>query len=151
MEYKGTNIRFIDLENELTFEAGDLGRQLYVSYAERFAASMEQESKQTDESIIIKGLNNVGNILSVLKPSWQIEVLALITTLDDKEYSMAEYDERIAFWKSVPLSFSKQVSEEVKKFIDFFTGAITDDLNTLTGKKQETKSTPKIYSKKASR
>jgi hypothetical protein len=106
-------VRFIDIENELDFEGGNYGTQLYMDYVKNLSEFIKN-AKDADV------INSVNNIISIMPVSRQVEFLALMTSVD-KNYSFENFDDMVALWKKAKYAFIQKHIYKIKELLDFFT------------------------------
>ena len=138
MKIGANEIRFIDLENELSFEAAVLGKELYLKFLSNMGSAANSENVDvtnvTDSEISVKNIESIFDKLKtwnkVLDLKEFINILALISTKDN-DYNFDNYDEMVTLWKKAPYKLMTECREDIKKFLSFFMQSIMDDLNIL--------------------
>ena len=170
----GALIRFIDLENEFTFEMEPKGRELYKEFTKKALESQSklkelldniESLKQTEKDVNIKDIDvvmmnenisqlsqiNVDNLYKMYDANWIIDVLALITTIKDVEPDFDNYENMRKIWKKANRKMLKDVFSFIGEFISFFSISTTEDLrifqNEKTTEKQQQKNNTKTQKK----
>lgn len=141
IDVKGVVYRFLDLENELSFEQAGIGRKLYADYARVVLKVVNDESlKLTDTSTmtdkqaiekltVINDAKAMVQIVEMFEPVWTADVLALMTTVEGTESDISNYESNKQIWRKAPYTKIINCREAVKEFVAFFTTLIPGDFH----------------------
>lgn len=129
-EFKNSQYRLIDFDNEFTFEQGEFGKQIYTDIVGNL------QNVQIDA-------NNIAIMINSLNINDILRILALIYIKDNGEPTEQMYLENLETFKRLPAKKIKEMDGALKSFFTFITQFLMDVLRGFSQASIATKQTQK--------